>query len=215
MFHNCNIRCTSGEVSHLHKIIIPASALLELDQVEASDCSVSAQELVDWVNHIVERFLPDDGEATSGRVSQELGLRSMRNYQTMGCIDAPFKKGREARYGFRHYLQALLVRKLIWERVPSEQIVTMLQGRSTAEYKELLLNGIEIVAQPGKFISNPNTVFIKSPQAWLRIPLASGIEVHLNMEISSLKNSDLPALERAFEGIIRTHLLSRRKQSKS
>jgi hypothetical protein len=202
-------------MSHNSKIIIPASALLELDQVEASDCSISAQELVDWVNHIVERFLPDDGEAASGRVSQALGLRSMRHYQTLGCIDAPFKKGREARYGFRHYLQALLVRKLIWERVPSEQIVRMLQGRSTAEYKELLLDGIEIVAQSGKFKSNTDSAFINSPQAWLRIPLALGIEVHLNKEITSLKNSDLPALERTFESVIRTHLLSKRKQSKS
>jgi hypothetical protein len=129
-------------------IQIPTTALKKLQQLEDEDWSVSAQELVDWVNRTAEQFLPSESEGRSLRVSDSLRLRSMRHYQTLGCIDAPAREGREARYGFRHYLQALLVRKMLWQRVPSEKMARIRSPRTISEYKNLLLQGIELVVKP-------------------------------------------------------------------
>ncbi len=182
------------------KVTIPALALEELEMIDSPQWSVSADELVDWVNQIVERFLPHP-EPESGRVSLALSVRSLRHYQTLGCIDAPVREGREARYKFRHYLQALLVRKLLWERVPADTIGSLLAGKTTDQYKKLLLDGIEIQA-----VSADRTlpeVLSGVPQSWLRIPLIKGVEVHLSPNHFSFKEADMPHLLQAFEKALR------------
>ena len=124
------------------KIRIPESAIEELDQVEQIDWEegVGLQELIDWINQIVERFRPDSINA-SARSSAAFTPRSFRHYQTMGCIDAPKRAGKSVNYGFKHYLQGLVIRKLLWEKVPSEQIAKLMAGKDTGELKRLLLEG--------------------------------------------------------------------------
>ncbi|HEY1048201.1 MAG TPA: MerR family transcriptional regulator [Prosthecobacter sp.] len=185
------------------KIRIPPSALDELELVDSSEWSVSADELVEWVNQTAERFLPDAGNE-NGRVKQAFTLRSIRHYQTLGCIDAPEREGREARYGFRHYLQALLVRKLLWERLPAERIVTLLAGKTEEEYKQLLLDGIEILAVP---VDRSATVQTTNnlPQSWQRLVLADGLEVHFCPALLQLEKSGIPGLLSAFEKALRLH----------
>lgn len=185
------------------KIRIPRSALDELELVDSPEWSVSAEELVEWVNQTAERFLPDS-ENENGRVKQAFSLRSIRHYQTLGCIDAPQREGREARYGFRHYLQALLVRKLLWERLPAERIVTLLSGKTVEQYKQLLLEGIEILAVPADR-SSATVAVAGEPQNWLRLPLTDGLEVHLCPAFFRLKKSDVPGLLSAFEKLVRFH----------
>jgi hypothetical protein len=50
-------------------------------------------------------------------------------------------------YGYRHFVQALLVRKLLWEHLPAERIAGLMAGRSTEEAKRMLFGGVEMVAR--------------------------------------------------------------------
>lgn len=194
-------------------IQVPPSALKELQQLEESDWSVSAQDLVDWVNFTADRFLPVDMEAKSGRVSDSLSLRTMRHYQTLGCIDPPVRDGREARYGFRHYLQTLLVRKLLWQRVPAETIATLLPSRTLQEYKELLLEGIELAAKTSSGKTAPAPAL--TSENWRRIAIADGIELHLRQEAAGLSKSSLPELLEKLKAALRNHFSAKRQPNRS
>ena len=191
-------------------IRIPPTALKELQQLEDEDWSVSAQDLVGWVNHTAERFLPQNAEDKSQRVSDSLSLRSMRHYQTLGCIDSPVREGREARYGFRHYLQALLVRKMLWQRVPSEKMAQMLPSRTISEYKNLLLQGIELVVKPT--ISESSPAFGSGPETWKRLRISEGVELHLHEETGRLAPKSIPILLEKIEAALRGEMAANRKQ---
>lgn len=194
-------------------IQIPPSALKELQQLEDENWSVSAQDLVNWVNHAAERFLPLNEEDKSQRVSDSLGLRSMRHYQTLGCIDAPVREGREARYGFRHYLQALLVRKMLWQRVPSEKMAQILSSKTISEYKNLLLQGIELVVKPTTGDSSP--AFVAGTETWKRLRISEGVELHLNQETGRLAPKSIPVLLEKIEAALRGEMAVIKKQSSS
>ena len=81
-------------------------------------------------------------ESPDWRVSRVFTPRSFRHYQTLGCIDPPERAGKQAVYGFRHFAQALLVRRLLAERVPAKRMAGLMAGWSTEE-KEGMLFGEE------------------------------------------------------------------------
>ena len=159
------------------QIRIPREALEEFEEVEKEDWAegISISALVDWINMVENRFRPDDLDSRSGKGFSE---RSLRHYQTLGCIDAPRRVGKQARYGFRQYLQALLIRKLIWERVSSDQIAALMKEKSNEEYKTMLFDGVEIIAQA----STPGVAPfpVGSSGTWKRHIVGNGIEVHLS-----------------------------------
>ena len=103
-------------------------------------------ELLKRTNRLAVLFLSDDIGSDS-RVSPVFQPRSFRRYQTLGCIDVPERVGKRAMYGYRHFVQALLVRKLLWEGESAERIVRAMAGRSTVETKRMLFEGIEMVAR--------------------------------------------------------------------
>lgn len=195
---------------------LPSAVVGELDAVEALAPAVGLGELVDWVNAVVEHYVPDaaaGGAAGSGRVSPGFTPRAIRHYQTLGCIDPPEKEGKEARYRFRHYLQALLIRKLLWERVPAERIRDLLEGRTNAEYKELLFRGIELVVRPaqggggrGRNDDAPSGDDVPAPAAWTRVAVAPGVEIHLREHTRRPKPADLATWLQAIERALRKHL---------
>jgi len=53
-------------------------------------------------------------------------------------------------YRFRHFALALLVRKLLWERVSAEQITAVMSGHGTEETERLFLGDAEIVFRAGR-----------------------------------------------------------------
>lgn len=189
-------------------IQIPPSALKELQQLENEDWSVSAQELVDWVNHIAGRFLPANTPDKSGRVSENLSLRTMRYYQTLGCIDAPVREGREAHYGFRHYLQALLVRKMLWQRVPASTMAERLPRRTTGEYKKLLLEDIQLIAKPDS--TQTQTSSAEESETWRRLLVCEGVELHLREQITGIDKKSIPALLKKLETALRRQAAAQR-----
>ena len=110
------------------------------------ETGVPLPELLKRINRVAEHLAPEEAERNS-RVKRVFTERSFRHYQTLGCIDPPEKEGRRSVYGFRHFVQALLVRKLLWERVPSDQIAVVMSGRGTEETERMFLGGIEMVAR--------------------------------------------------------------------
>jgi DNA-binding transcriptional MerR regulator len=165
-------------------ITIPKLAVKELDQVEAMAPEFSMQELVEWVNSAVERFYPEANEGGDKRVSNSFTVRTLRHYQTHECLDTPDKDGRRAIYGFRHYLQALLIRKLLYLRCSPEDIRAALSGKSTAEYKTMLFSDLRITSV--KQISSETcdddvepTPTTSSSETWTRISLGANAELHL------------------------------------
>jgi len=189
-----------ASVSRDQAIRIPESAVREFEEVEAMDWSegLALSELLRWVNQVAARFRPSDiGE--DSRASGEFSPRSFRHYQTLGCIDPPERAGKEVRYRFRHYVQALLLRKLLWERVPSERIVTLIAGRSTAETKQLLFEGIEIVARQGGADA-------EKVESWKRIRVTPGVELHVRHDLPKPRPAELKKLLAHLETALRKNL---------
>lgn len=184
-------------------IRIPESALEEFYAVEQMNWSggISLETILAWVNQVAARFRPD-GIGETSRASAEFTARTFRHYQTLGCIDVPDKVGRQAVYGFRHYVQALLLRKLVWERIPSEKIIAIMTGRSTAALKHLLFSGIEIVArQPDGNSPTHNT-----PELWKRIEVVPGVELHIRGDLAKPKPIDLEKWLNQLESALRKNL---------
>jgi hypothetical protein len=50
-------------------------------------------------------------------------------------------------YDYRHFVQALLLRRLLWEHLSAERIAALMAGCSTEEVKRMLFEGIEMVAR--------------------------------------------------------------------
>jgi DNA-binding transcriptional MerR regulator len=165
---------------------------------------LSLPALLEWINEVTARFRPDE-IGDDSRASQEFSPRTFRHYQTLGCIDAPERSGKQAVYRFRHYVQALLLRKLLWERVPSEQIAALMADRSTAETQQLLFDGIEIVARQAAGVGGASTA-PAAGEAWKRVGIAPGIELHLRGDLRKPKPAELAQIITLLENALRKNL---------
>jgi len=188
---------------------LPPAALREFtkaSQVGWQD-GVPLSELLTRVNRVAGRLMGSDGQAkdAEGRVSRIFSERSFRHYQTLGCIDAPEKNGRLASYGFRHFLQALLVRKLLWQRLSSEQITTLLVGRTTVELERMMIGGVELVPRTGSDGVEADTSMSGSLETWSRLRVIPGVEIHLSSELPRLRPEDLKQLVERMELVLRKH----------
>jgi DNA-binding transcriptional MerR regulator len=171
-------------------ITIPKQAVKELDQVESMQPKFSMPDLVEWVNAAVERFYPEANEGGDKRVSDSFTVRTLRHYQTLECLDAPEKQGRSAIYGFRHYLQALLIRKLLYLRCSPDAIRDTLGGKSNAQYKEMLFADLHITPtiQPSgnsTEATGPSPA-VQGNETWTRMIINPGVELHLKSETTRM-----------------------------
>jgi DNA-binding transcriptional MerR regulator len=158
----------------------------------------SLDELVAVANALLPEFLPaaEDRPGSAGKVREEVNARLVRHYASIGLLDDNTREGREARYGFRHLLQLLLVRRLLTEGYPAAVIVKLIAGKGDAELRALLQGGASVSATP----ANPALDFlagvrrrIQSPApapaaappaatpagAWDRLELLPGLEIHV------------------------------------
>jgi DNA-binding transcriptional MerR regulator len=151
------------------------------------DDALSIHELLARVNRVAAKLLPA-GDAVDSRISQTLVPRTFRHYQTLGCIDVPERHGRNASYGYRHFLQALLIRRLLADGVPVRRMPGLVSG-SGDELKRMILGGVEMVlrpegggeaqAQPNRYQQMLRACAENSVSAWIRVALGEGIEIHL------------------------------------
>ena len=184
------------------RIRVPEKALEELGVVEQWDWGdgITLTDLIEWLNDVAARFRPESISPTS-RAGIGFTLRSFRHYQTLGCIDAPEKAGKNAVYFFRHFLQGLVVRKLLWERIPSERIASLMRGRSNAEYRRMLLEGVELIAAGGGTESR-SAAGVGESQTWKRITLSPGIEVHLGENLPRSSKQEREELVERFRVVL-------------
>jgi DNA-binding transcriptional MerR regulator len=166
------------------------AGLREFEKVSSKgwDAGVPLDELLSRVNQVAAKLLPV-GDTVDSRISQTLVPRTFRHYQTIGCVDVPEKHGRNASYGYRHYLQALLIRRLLADGVPARRMQELVSG-SGDELKRMILGGVEMVMRPGGSVeaaARPNryqetlgACAENSVSGWLRVALGEGIELHVS-----------------------------------
>jgi DNA-binding transcriptional MerR regulator len=180
---------------------LPPAALREFEREEKRGDwqeGVSLGQLLERVNRVAVLLVPERGR--DSRVSRTFSERSFRHYQTLGCIDPPEKEGRAVAYGHRHFLQALLVRRLLGEGMPAERITALMAGRSTAETRQLLFDGIEIVARHGEAADADEV------ESWKRIRVTPGVELHLRTDLPKPKPRELKKLLAHLETALRKNL---------
>lgn len=115
----------------------------------------SLDEFAQVTNQWLPRFLPE--EKTNSRVREEVNPRLVRQYTTLGMVDAPLKEGREARYTYRHLLQLLVTRRLLAEGYGSAVIAKLLAGKDEAALETLLQGEAQITMAP----ENPALSFLQ------------------------------------------------------
>jgi hypothetical protein len=173
---------------------LPASALSEFTKWSTTDWEggVPLSELLERINRVAEALPGDHDDPDSGptRVSRLFTERSFRHYQTLQCIDVPEKHGRNASYGYRHFVQALLVRRLLAEGVAATRMPELTGSSSTPELERMFLHGVEVVMRPGgggEAEVRPSRDQVvrraddgNSVTGWLRVALGKGVELHLS-----------------------------------
>ncbi len=105
----------------------------------------------------------------------------------------------------RHFVQAVLVGKLLWESLPSEQIAALMSGRSKEEPERMFLGGIEMVARAdgGESRSAVASVAPGTVATWRRVQVGPGVELHLRDGLKKLRTADLKNLLGALEKVLR------------
>jgi DNA-binding transcriptional MerR regulator len=207
LLHIANKPCTLASMSYPHPSTgLPAKALREYQKIANFDwgTGVPLTELLKRINRVAAHLAPEE-DGQHSRVKRLYTDRSFRHYTTLGCIDPSEKEGRRSVYRFRHLVQALLVRKLLWGRVPSEQIAVVMSGRGTEETEQMFLGGIEMVARAdggegGSAVASaaPGTV-----EAWKRVRVASGVELHVRNDLPKLGVAELKELIARLETALR------------
>lgn len=161
---------------------------------------IKLEELVQIANHCINFIVPTQ---PSDRVADTLNERTFRYYISEGLIDRPLgKEGTAALYGYRHLLQALMVKALQGKYLPIKQIKKILEGKNEWNLKEILisliledpcknsgfreLNSALAVLKEIEFDRNKSDFRNNSPSlnsvSWERFILEDGIEVHVRSD---------------------------------
>lgn len=93
------------------------------------------------------------------------------------------------------------MRKLLWERVPSDQIAALMAGRGTDETERMFIGGIEMVAR-----AEGSSVGAGSAERWRRVRVAPGVELHLRDDLPKPKPAELKKLVERLERALRRAL---------
>ncbi|BCM89138.1 hypothetical protein IAD21_00982 [Abditibacteriota bacterium] len=100
---------------------------------ELQGASLDVDAFIQLVNDLLPRYLaPDSAEKAA------VSVRLARYFQTNGLLDEPFKEGREARYGARHVLQLLAVRRLMANGYSTGSLSDLLRGASDDALQRLI-----------------------------------------------------------------------------
>ncbi|MBW4520068.1 MAG: MerR family transcriptional regulator [Scytolyngbya sp. HA4215-MV1] len=165
----------------------------------------SLEEFVHIVNDYLPQFLPTQDAIT--RVQEEVNPRLVRYYATQGLLDKPLKQGREVRYGYRHLLQLLIVRRLLMEGYTATTITRLVSSKSNTDLESLLQGGVQLTVQT----ANPALAFLEQVQkrssapsapapatkslplentsppdstSWQRLEILPGLEIHIREDFS-------------------------------
>ena len=182
-------------MSSKRPIQIPAEALDELRMLERADYSYRMEDLVALVNAAALRFLPLSVES-DGRIKGEFTIRTLRHYQTLGCLDTPELVGRVAIYRYRHYMQALLIRKLLFEGFSSKQIKDFTTNRTNGSLLDLLMRDVEVAESSARRpqASRAHREYAPNAEQWTELKLDSEIAIKIRGAHQALTESQYKAL---------------------
>jgi DNA-binding transcriptional MerR regulator len=177
-------------VNSKQSIQIPAEALDELRMLQRSNYSYRIEDLVGLVNAAALRFLPLT-DASDGRLKGGFTARTLRHYQTLGCIDAPELVGRVAIYRYRHYLQALLIRKLLFESFSSQQIKEFTADRTTEGLLELLVRNVEVAETSVSYLNENQDLaeHVFTAEQWTELKLSPEITLKVRRPHTALTDN--------------------------
>lgn len=91
------------------------------------------------VNRVVIQLLAEE-DGWNSWMKRLYSERHFGLYQTLCCADPAEKEGRRSAHGSRNFLQALLVRRLLWEWCRRRRSLG-LSGRGTGEAERMFLGG--------------------------------------------------------------------------
>ena len=161
---------------------------------------------------VAAEILPDlVGRQTRYKVTDVPDLRTLRYYITEGLLDGPISyEGGCARFGYRHVLQIVAVKKLQSEYLPIRKIREVLSGLDDRALEKLVRDG---APEPPRPSGGLGTGLLRSilargkkpapaPVAWARHEIAPGMEVHVRNDFPFVA-SNSKALAQRFEELIR------------
>jgi DNA-binding transcriptional MerR regulator len=102
----------------------------------------------------------------NGQAAETVSARTLRYYRTTGLMDAPLS-GKGQGYGERHFLQAAAVRVLQAQGLPLNRIHALLFGRSDADLRRVMKEGIASAAS----VPSRSTAVFHAPETWNVLPL--------------------------------------------
>ena len=116
-----------------------------LAEIKASGRRWGLGEFVEVVNGLVERYLPTS-RSSNVKLRDAFNPRLVRYYGTFGLISPAERVGKEARYTYLHLLQALVIRRLLFEGFTAPALLKMLAGKGEADYEAMLAGGVSVAA---------------------------------------------------------------------
>jgi len=147
------------------------------------------------------------GRQTRYKVTDVPDLRTLRFYMTEGLLDGPLSyEGGCARFGYRHVLQVIAIKKLQSEYLPIRKIREMLSGLDDRALDRMVRDG---APEPPKPTGGLGTGLLRSilsrhsaPISWSRHELAPGLEVHVRNDFP-VRESNPKTLVQRFEELVR------------
>lgn len=106
------------------------------------------------------------------RVSATPDARTIRYYTTLGLLDRPSIKGRQARYSKRHVVQLVAIKALQLTQLPLSEIQTFLYGLSDAELETVISSVVASLPKLQKSKSDP-----VRPTVWREIVIEPGLKL--------------------------------------
>ena len=116
-----------------------------LAEIKAAGRRWGLDDFVEVVNSLVERYLPAS-RSFNVKLRDAFNPRLVRYYATFGLISPPEREGKEARYTYGHLLQALVIRRLLFEGFTAPALLKMLAGKREADYEAMLAGGVSVAA---------------------------------------------------------------------
>ncbi len=98
------------------------------------------------------------------------------------------------------------MRKLLWERVPSEQIAALMAGRGTGETERMFIGGIEMVARSEGSQGGAGSTAAAAAETWRRVQVSPGVELHLRGDLPKPRPAELKKLVERLERALRRAL---------
>ena len=148
------------------------------------------------------------GRQTRYKVTDTPDMRTLRYYITEGLLDPPLTYDRGgARFGYRHLLQIVAIKKLQFEYLPIRKIRELLSGLDEVALGRLIESRAATAPTGGLGTGLLRSILSRQrhaapPLSWSRYELASGVELHIRND-SALRESNLKVLAQRFEELMR------------